>query len=314
MNAGYIVDCCNTTLFTLRNGDKAIYKINERGKTSKLIAELQASQLLVNEKYVFVVGHEEFPDSSFGIYRFKPDNPNPQLICQNDRQMFGVFCDDEWVYYCVHNVIICHADEPPPGEEPRMYEYYTLYKVNSNGKQINKVLSYIDNLNLPYISDGWIYYSCNPPDWAIEQENLTDMERGLYKIKLDGTEKTKLSDDIPFSPIVKEGNWLLYSLDGIYRLNIDGSEKVKLCNDHAAAVNIKDQWVYYTTFDDNISLYKVNWEGHNRQKISFQERVQDVSIVGGWIYFHVDKGNTWPLYRIKLTGTGEEIISNVLKS
>jgi hypothetical protein len=308
MNTGYLVGYGNTTLFTLRNGDKVVYKIDEKNKTSKVIDEIQASQLLVNDQYVFIIDHEAYPDSSFGIYRFKPDGSKPQIVYQDDRQMFGVFCDDEWVYYCVHNIITCHADEPPPGEEPRMYEYHTLYKVKSDGKEVCEVLRHIDDFNLPYISDGWIYYSCNPPDWAVEQEKLAGMEKGLYKIKLDGTGKTKLLDTIPFSPLVKEGNWLFYSLDGLYRLNIDGSEKAKLCDDTAAAVNIKDQWIFYTSFDDNISLYRIDREGHNRQKMSLQERVQDISIVGEWVYFHVDKGDTWPLYRIKVDGTGEEKI------
>ena len=301
MNRGYIVGYGNTTLFTPRNGDKGVYKIDEGNKTSKVIDEIQVHQLLVNDKYVFALDNND-------IYRFKPDGSKPQLVYQIDRQTFVVFCDNEWIYYCVHNMIICHADEPPPGEEPRMYEYCTLYKVKSDGKKVYQVINYIDDFNLPYISDGWIYYSCNPPEWAVEQENLAGMERGLYKIKLDGTGKTKLLDAIPFSPIVKAGDWLFYSLDGIYRLKIDGSEKVKLCDDHAAAVNIKDQWIYYTTFDDNIGLYKVDWAGNNRQKISSQERVQDISIVGEWVYFHVDKGNTWPLYRIKVNGTAEESI------
>ena len=32
--------------------------------------------------------------------------------------------------------------------------------------------------------------------------------------------------------------------------------------------------------------------------MSVQERVQDVAISGDWVYFHVDQGSTWPLYRI----------------
>jgi hypothetical protein len=308
MNAGYIVGYDDTTFFSFRNGDKAVYKIDERGNTSKVYDGIQASQLLVNGQCVFIIDHEHYPDSSFEIYRFEPDRSSIQLVHQDNRQMFGVSCDDNWIYYCINNIITCHGDDPPPGEEPRMYYYYILYKIDHEGKEVHRVLNYINDINLPYISDGWLYYSYNPPEWAVEQENLADRERGLYKIKLDGTGKTRLLDTIPFSPIVKKGNWLLYSLDGIYRLNIDGSEPVKLCDDHAAKLNIKDQWIYYTTFDDNISLYRIDWDGNNRQKVSVKERVQDVCIIGDWVYFHVDQGRTWSLYRIKIDGTEEEKI------
>jgi hypothetical protein len=308
MNAGCLVNYGDTILYAWRNGDKAVYKIEDPAHTLKVVDEIQATQLLVNDNCGFIIDHEHFPDSSFGIYRFEPDVSNIQEVYQDERQMFGVFCDDDWLYYCVHNIITCHADEPPPGQEPRMYNYYTLYKIDYDGKEIHEVLNHIDDLNMPYISDGWIYYSSNLPDWAVEQENLDEMAKGLYKIKLDGTRKTKLLDTIPFSPIIKKGNWLLYSLDGIYRLKIDGSEKVKLSDDHAAKLNVKDQWIYYTAFDDNISLYRIDWDGNNRQKMSTQERVQDIAIIGDWVYFQVDQGHTWSLYRIKTDGTNEERI------
>ena len=53
--------------------------------------------------------------------------------------------------------------------------------------------------------------------------------------------------------------------DGIYLLDIDGSERVKLCDDHAARLNTKDDWLL-SCFDDNISLYRIDCDGNNRQK------------------------------------------------
>ncbi|NLG32483.1 MAG: DUF5050 domain-containing protein [Syntrophomonadaceae bacterium] len=57
-----------------------------------------------------------------------------------------------------------------------------------------------------------------------------------------------------------------------------------------------------------MSLYRIDWDGNNRQKVSAQERVQDIVIIGDWVYFHVDQGHTWTLYRIKMAGTHEERI------
>lgn len=309
MNDGFIVSYGDKTFFRFRSGDLAVYNIDEQGQIAKVLDDIQASQLLVNDQWVYIIDHAHYPDSSFGIYRFEPDNMLIQVVHQDKRQQkFAVYCDAHWIYYCVNKIVTCHTDEPPLGEEPRTYDYYTLYKMNHAGDDIQQVLDYTHYLNKPYISDGWIYYAYDPPEWAIEQENLVDRESGLYKIRLDGTGKTKLLDEIPFSPIVKQGNWLIYSLDGIYLLDIDGSERVKLCDDHAARLNTKDDWIYYTCFDDNISLYRIDCDGNNRQKMSAQERVQDVAISGDWVYFHVDQGSTWPLYRIKTDGTVEERI------
>lgn len=162
-----------------------------------------------------------------------------------------------------------------------------------------------------HISDGWIYYSCDPPDWAIAQEKLTGLEKGFFKIKLDGSGKTKLLDNPPFSEVVKQGDWLFYASAGLYKLKIDGSENIKLCDDHGASVNVKDDWVYFTSFDDQISLHRIDWKGSNRQKLSQAERVQDISILGDWVYFHAYDGENLDilhLYRMKPDGTGVEML------
>ena len=84
MNSGYIVGYGNTTLFTPRNGDKGVYKIAEGNKTSKGIDEIQVHQLLVNDKDVFAIDHND-------IYRFKPDSSKPQLVYQADRKRSWFF-------------------------------------------------------------------------------------------------------------------------------------------------------------------------------------------------------------------------------
>lgn len=99
--------------------------------------------------------------------------------------------------------------------------------------------------------------------------------------------------------------------EGLFKLKIDGSENIKLCDDHAASVNVKDEWVYFTSFDDQISLNRIDWEGKNRQRLSQIDRVQDISISGDWVYFHAYQGDSMDsphLYRIKPDGTGEEML------
>jgi len=295
--------------FTVRSSTAgSVFKINQGGEISKAIGNVQASQLLVTDDYIFIIDHEvNSPDPSTSIYRFNPDGSESKIICKDEQQRFVVYSDGEWIYYYVFELIFCQTDEPELGEEPRMYDYATLYKMKSDGSSKQKVLSYLYVNNPLYISDGWIYYSCDPPDWAIEQEKLSGTKRGLYKIKLDGTEKTKLLDNPPpISGVVKEGDWLFYSGDGLFRLKIDGSENIKLCDDGVASVNVKNQWVYFTTFDEQISLYRIDWQENNRQTLSQQERVQDISISGDCLYFHVCENAGMHLYRIKPDGTGEE--------
>jgi|LSQX01.2.fsa_nt_gb hypothetical protein len=310
VNAGWVANDGDTTYFTENyTPDGSVYKIQE-GKSPEIFNNQKASQINVAGNYIFMMNTFNYLET-FTIRKMKTDGSHPQTICQDSRQRFVVYNDGKWIYYYILENIICQTDKPVPGEEPRIYEYSTLYKMRVDGSSNQKVLSYIHSLRSPYISDGWIYYSCEPPAWAIEQEKLTKINRGFFKIKLDGTGKTKLLDYLPFSGVVKQGDWLFYSSEGLFKLKIDGSENIKLCDDHAASINVKDDWVYFTSFDDQISLNRIDQEGKNQQKLSQIDRVQDISISGDWIYFYAYLGenrDSLHLYRIKPDGAGEEML------
>ena len=58
MNAGCLANYGDTTLYAWRNGDKAVYKIEDPDYTFKMVDGIQASQLLVNDKCGFIIDHE----------------------------------------------------------------------------------------------------------------------------------------------------------------------------------------------------------------------------------------------------------------
>ncbi len=106
----------------------------------------------------------------------------------------------------------------------------------------------------------WIYY-CNFND-----------NRKLYKIKTDGTEKTKLNDDHS-TYINVSGDWVYYTSSSsagtyggkIYKIKIDGSGKTKLSDDEAGYVNVSGDWIYYSNYDDMDKLYKIKTDGTKKQ-------------------------------------------------
>ena len=311
INQGFVVSYEDSILLTFKSSDNLIYKVDPKGSVSEAFNGVKASQLLTANGGLYITNNTPEHAMPFGLFKFDPKGPERNLIYANDRQqIFGVYADDDWVYYCTYNVIACEADNPPAGEEPRTYSFYTLYRIGANGGEPEEVLNHIYNLHLPYISEGWIYYSTMLPEWVAEQENLGEKEEGFYKIKLDGTGKAKLWDMVPFSPIVKEGDWLYYSAGGAYRQCIDGSEQVKICEDPVAAVNVKDNWVYFTSFADELCLYKMDWEGNHKQKLSEIKGAQDVSIIDDWIYFDAYGDSGWSLYRVKTDGSIEEKIES----
>jgi hypothetical protein len=132
------------------------------------------------------------------------------------------------------------------------------------------------------VSGDWIYYN----KWITNSDNLgkdgsvTTVSGldGLYKIKTDGTEKTKLCDDTA-TDINPSGNWVYYinETDGekLYKIKTDGTGNTKVCNDGASfGINVAGDWIYYKIrtffyfyFHYDGGLYKIKTDGTGRSKV-----------------------------------------------
>jgi hypothetical protein len=205
---------------------------------------------------------------------------------------------------------------------------------NSSGEEINanentntenvKVGNTQGNLNNYGIVAGqgeWVYYS--------------NSDMGLYKMKTDGSQKTKLSDEEGGAINVYD-NWVycLASTDrdtsAIYRIKTDGSEPHNMTDDSIASMSVVGDWIYFSDIEGNIKklshdgkntiklasdsngwiyyagfnedgsicTYKINTDGENKTKIS-DSWMDYLSINNGWMYYLTDD----KIYRMKLDGT-----------
>ncbi|WP_339322099.1 DUF5050 domain-containing protein [Paenibacillus sp. FSL W8-0194] len=183
-----------------------------------------------------------------------------------------------------------------------------------------------------YASKGeWIYY------------RSFSSAGGLYKVKKDGTEKTKLMDGFPgYINIV--GDYLYYSdgwkltkakIDGtekqvlansafhvnvtdqyifytnigpqdgfIYRMNLDGTGKIQLNNDHASQIVVSGKSLYYTSYYNK--LIKIDIHGNSKVKLLEGKLINELNIEGDWLYFNYDQ----KLYKMKTDGTKLTMLSS----
>lgn len=81
------------------------------------------------------------------------------------------------------------------------------------------------------------------------------------------------------------------SYDGpsyLYKMKLDGSGKTKLTNDNAGSINVVGDWVYYTVIDKSKNvhqgIYKVRTDGTERTKIS-DAPADRITVDGDWIYY-----------------------------
>jgi hypothetical protein len=145
----------------------------------------------------------------------------------------------------------------------------------------------------------WVYFA-NPDDGM-----------KLYKIKKDGTEKTKLCDD-RVSWINVIGHSLYYRNEShnsmLYSININGTKRTCL-NDVDKAiryVQASGTWIYYLNQDGE--LYLISIGGDHRAKLGDESGINSFTLADEWVYFSKDSG----IYKMKRNGGSdkEKIVSS----
>lgn len=193
------------------------------------------------------------------------------------------------------------------------------FQITTNANPSNQTDT--DNLNLlnggQLASDGeWIYYNPN---------NSWYGQNYLYKTKVDGSEKQKLSDDNAIS-INVSGDWIYYVLrdqqegnKGIYRIRKDGTQRTKLSDSAVQQITVDDNWIYFVdnkldkTSGSNVNyqpvgIKRMKRDGTNETLIHSGSVSPDLHLLKDTIYFRQnDRSNSHEpdiyLYKMQKDGT-----------
>jgi hypothetical protein len=130
---------------------------------------------------------------------------------------------------------------------------------NSYNKCTSTKYSFMHDMEFANTNNKWIYYT-----------NSSKEEFKLYKVKADGSNKTKLNDDVSLY-IAIDGEWLYYSNYSrgghLYKIKSDGTGKKELNSDWSIDIKIVDGWIHYTNKSDNQRTYKIKLDGSSRQLV-----------------------------------------------
>jgi uncharacterized protein YchJ len=92
----------------------------------------------------------------------------------------------------------------------------------------------------------------------------------------------------------------------LYKMRIDGEEKTKLNERASYEVNVSDDWIFYHDADDGGSLYKMRTDGTEVTLLK-DDYCKYVNIAGDWVYYDGSKTpGTYELYRIRKDGSDWE--------
>ncbi|MBP2634898.1 MAG: N-acetylmuramoyl-L-alanine amidase CwlD [Firmicutes bacterium] len=145
------------------------------------------------------------------------------------------------------------------------------------------------------ISGKYLYYS----NWSDQHY--------LYRIKPDGSEKTKLSSQ-PVSALTAANRLLIYATRGnngeavgIYTLSADNpTTPQKLADDLAENLIVNADWIYYLNAADQYRIYKIKTDGTGRCKLADEQAVF-MAVAQDTIYYS-NAADNQKLYAMSLDG------------
>lgn len=160
--------------------------------------------------------------------------------------------------------------------------------VNTMGNSPGNIV----NLGLATQQGDWIYYKS------------PDRGGSIHKMKIDGSEKTKINDDNSFF-INVIGDWVYYlNADDtyIYKIRTDGSERTLLIEERADYVTVVKDWIYYL-YGAGEGIRKIRTDG-TKKTIIYDGYTELMCVTEDWIYYlnFDDNANYGKPYRMRING------------
>jgi len=225
-----------------------------------------------------------------GIHRVRFDGTSLELINDEGLEPTQIAVVGEWIYF---NNIIHHMGR--------------MRRDGSNKERLGE--DFASNF---VVADGWIYY--------IGVGAVLRWE--LYKMRTDGTDRTRLSESDVSGSLTVHAGWVYFinrdspTPNAIYKMRTDGTDVQMVVGDDAEILNIFDGWVFYANFGSDIpgSLYRIRLNSTQRERIS-EYQAGGLAVVDGWLfnsnemrpYGSVDGSFARGVTRMRHDGTEREV-------
>ena len=241
-------------------------------------------------------------DDGGKLYKFNLNSG--EHIKVNNEKSSGISIVDDWVYYSSGNNIYRIR---PDGSERTLLSLwageflvandwiyhtsnYDLHKFRTDGTGHKKITDVVRDgpvAHSIYIAEGWLYY--------LEGWQQADgwHASSLNKVSIDGGEVFEAVDLKGFPRnICLVDNWLYYIEVGrshgttINKIKTDGSQSMVLKEINADEMVVVEEWIYFTNWDDNFSIYKIRTDGSELVKLN-DDKSSNIIVFGDWVYYSV---------------------------
>ncbi len=185
-----------------------------------------------------------------------------------------------------------------------------FYRTDINGENAQLILT--DSVLSYEIIGEYLYYTL--------YTTSDDSDNGVYRIRHDGTSKTKLSNNYSISRFFESGGYLYYinRTDGKpYKLNIATNEDAKILDEKVWGLHVVDDWIYYS-LSSNLcgeNIYRMRMDGSENSLVFNETGITGIEYAVGWLYYlkreegDSDFGFDDKLYRVRADGTNPQMVT-----
>lgn len=233
-----------------KKGNK-LYRIKNDGTELTLITEDTVDDYKIYKDCIY----DSEPNSTSTnrkINKMNLDGKNKSLLADGNTILENYMLGD-WIYYEKNSLTYAKGE---------------IYKVKYDGSETINLVSYNSgdtaNLTIDCILGDWIYYDTNTGDGIGRYKVKIDgYDRGI----LD-------KDAFISNSTVKAGDWYYYidpsDYGHLYRVKIDGTQKTKLTDESVSWFKIYNEKIYYNDKQEmSGQVYSVNLDGSDKSRQVF---------------------------------------------
>ena len=153
-----------------------------------------------------------------------------------------------------------------------------LYRMNKDGTNVVKLAD--DKVSFITIWNEWIYYINNSD------------KKSIYKIKLDGSAKTKIYGGKKCQNLVFDGKQLYFTvLEGLLKTNLfciqEGGSSAKIIAEDIDEFVVTDTGIFITSkIDDEKCAFFMSYNNPQKKDLLLKaEQVNAINVDGGYLYY-----------------------------
>ena len=230
------------------------------------------------------------PNDDLALYSISRTGSNIRKISSDSAAYINA--DDNYIYYTRNN------SDSDTAFSFLNIQRNALCRVTPDGKQ-KEVLD----------GDPCLY-ACLSGDYVYYIHYNKEEASTLYRVKIDGTEKTQVSKE-PLIAVDAHKQYLYYagvsSDHNLHRMDTEQQNSITLYEGNFYNPILQDGYVYYMDPDRNYALSKMNMETREITAVT-NERADCFNLNGSYLYYQRNSQTSPALCRVKTDGSQAEEI------